>query len=305
MQIQGASSSASAQNSATKGPQYPLLLDTTIVAPLKSDDILRAAKTFEKAFADDPIFRYICNARTSTNSRRGHAESIFDFVEPLPLDSHEEGIHSESGKCKHRLVRSEPLRCQNGSFLSLLKSRGNDSTPPKNSVDQPRGDSVTKLARRLLAASLKYRDSKMSELENRRRNEVDEKMQDAAVRTFGDRVEKMWLIEDLWTDTRLQGHGCGGALLDTATAMADWAGQSTWLQSSNAANVKFYAQHGFETVATLFLGEEDPSWHKQPVVVDIVRRDTSFLLIARADTTTRWYESQDGLRLTLELWTHR
>ncbi|KAG5335877.1 hypothetical protein C0989_012637 [Termitomyces sp. Mn162] len=183
--------------------------------------------------------------------------------------------------------------------------RGNDSTPPKNSVDQPRGDSVTKLARRLLAASLKYRDSKMSELENRRRNEVDEKMQDAAVRTFGDRVEKMWLIEDLWTDTRLQGHGCGGALLDTATAMADWAGQSTWLQSSNAANVKFYAQHGFETVATLFLGEEDPSWHKQPVVVDIVRRDTSFLLIARADTTTRWYESQDGLRLTLELWTHR
>ncbi|KAG6899915.1 hypothetical protein C0995_004655 [Termitomyces sp. Mi166 len=70
-----------------------------------------------------------------------------------------------------------------------------------------------------MTALHKYRNSKMSELEKRRRTEVDEKMQDAVVRAFGSRVERMWLIEDLWTDATLQGRGFGGALLDTATAM--------------------------------------------------------------------------------------
>ncbi|KAG6909654.1 hypothetical protein DXG01_016234 [Tephrocybe rancida] len=146
-------------------------------------------------------------------------------------------------------------------------------TPPRDEASGTRRDALTNFVRRLAVALHRHREGRMSDLERRRRTEVDEKMQDAAVRAFGSRFEKMWLIDELWTDPRFQGRGYGGALLDTATAMvkfkADWAGQSTWLQSSNVENTRFYAQHGFEPVATVLLGDQDPSWHWQPVVVTI------------------------------------
>lgn len=44
-------------------------------------------------------------------------------------------------------------------------------------------------------------------------------MTEAMSRTLGDRVDKMWYIEGLYTHPDHQGRGYGGTLLDTVTAV--------------------------------------------------------------------------------------
>ena len=48
--------------------------------------------------------------------------------------------------------------------------------------------------------------------------------------------------------------------------------------SSNVANEGFYNSLGFTTVARLTLGEDNPTWDKPPVPVDIVRKLHQLLL---------------------------
>lgn len=52
---------------------------------------------------------------------------------------------------------------------------------------------------------------------------------------------------------------------------ADKDNRHTWLFSSSVANVPFYRSHGFETVSTFTVGEKNPQWDKDPIVVTMVR----------------------------------
>jgi len=110
----------------------------------------------------------------------------------------------------------------------------------------------------------------MGELEKERRKELDFKLDVAVGLALGDRVKKMWFVEELWTAPVNQGRGYGGALLDTVTAWADWDGRSTWLQSSNIANTEFYRKHGFKAVGTAVVGNNNPTWDGEPVTITIV-----------------------------------
>ena len=51
---------------------------------------------------------------------------------------------------------------------------------------------------------------------------------------------------------------------------ADQEDRATWLVSSNTANVKFYNSLGFHSVNRFSVGEDNPTWSKEPVFVDIV-----------------------------------
>ncbi|KAF4619343.1 hypothetical protein D9613_005109 [Agrocybe pediades] len=102
--------------------------------------------------------------------------------------------------------------------------------------------------------------------------EAEEKMNKAAEEVLGDRVKEMVYVGLLATSPKSQGHGYGSALLEEVTRIADYYGQATWLKSSNIRNTDFYNSHGFLTVATATIGDEDPDWQEWPVIVSIMVR---------------------------------
>lgn len=50
----------------------------------------------------------------------------------------------------------------------------------------------------------------------------------------------------------------------------DKEGRAVWLGSSNIDNTRFYERHGFATIATVTLGEDDPTWNEPPIVLKLV-----------------------------------
>jgi hypothetical protein len=51
---------------------------------------------------------------------------------------------------------------------------------------------------------------------------------------------------------------------------ADITGQACWLNSSNIENKEFYESHGFQTVAEIVIGNDNPTWHHPPIIAEIV-----------------------------------
>lgn len=52
-------------------------------------------------------------------------------------------------------------------------------------------------------------------------------------------------------------------------------GRTTWLMSSNIEVPGFYESFGFRSVATITLGEDNPTWTEAPVVMPVVRLMTT------------------------------
>lgn len=52
---------------------------------------------------------------------------------------------------------------------------------------------------------------------------------------------------------------------------ADKEGRSVWLISSNVINTEFYGSFGFVSKADVVMGDENPTWTEQPVIVRLVR----------------------------------
>jgi len=104
---------------------------------------------------------------------------------------------------------------------------------------------------------------------------------------LGDRIKDMIYVNLLATQPQSQGHGYGGALLDTVTRLvcylarfksqqltsslqADAQGRAACLASSNILNTQFYNSHGFKTVGEVYLGDDNPEWHQEPIILRLV-----------------------------------
>ena len=58
---------------------------------------------------------------------------------------------------------------------------------------------------------------------------------------------------------------------------ADEQGRTVYLQSSNIINHGFYTFHGFEVVGQVAIGENDPTWDRPAVVLELVSTDYACL----------------------------
>lgn len=232
-----------------ESPMMPLYAGPITVRQLKYRDIFRAAKAYQEICARDPMFRYLRNDRQQTR-----VEKISEYVV---------------------ICTSLVLNIRTKITLTVNSGTANvAAVPPKANSDGQKRDPVTKLAEWLTRKLVQKRKQMVRDPEVRkRRTELVEKTRNAMERALGDRVDKMWLLENLWTDPASQGFGYGGALMHSVTILADWTGQSTWLQSSNVANTTFYNRHGFETIATVLFGDDNPTWHEKPVVMSIMLRE--------------------------------
>ncbi len=93
-----------------------------------------------------------------------------------------------------------------------------------------------------------------------------------AVVRFGSAVDAAFpahpvrYLQVLGVAPAVQGRGVGAALLDEGLAVADRAGQDTYLETAREANVTFYARRGFAPLA-----DGAPIGHGQPVMWRMAR----------------------------------
>lgn len=109
----------------------------------------------------------------------------------------------------------------------------------------------------------------------KRQKEFDEKSEAATKAAFGDRIHEMFCVETLTTTEKKEGRGYGTALVASVTAKADAAGRATYLLSSNVNNRGFYEHCGFHVVGEFTLGEDNPTWSKPPIVVQVMTREAA------------------------------
>lgn len=69
-----------------------------------------------------------------------------------------------------------------------------------------------------------------------------------------------YYLEFLGTRADRQGHGVGSALLAPMLERCDREGVPAYLESSNPANIPFYARHGFEVSGSFDLPDDWPEF---------------------------------------------
>jgi len=87
------------------------------------------------------------------------------------------------------------------------------------------------------------------------------------------RKQDLMYLNLITTDPACHGRGYGSRLLEYMNDIADSRGRATWLFSSKYSNTPFYNSHGYEEVARVVVGENNPLWKLPPVVVPIMIRE--------------------------------
>jgi len=111
-----------------------------------------------------------------------------------------------------------------------------------------------------------------SKEQKKRRVEIHEKLTAAIASALGDRVAELISLDGLSTAPEKQGLGYASVLVDELVAMADAQSRGTWLTTTHQTQT-FYAQFGFKTIATFSVGEANPTWREDPVIVCLMQRE--------------------------------
>jgi len=108
--------------------------------------------------------------------------------------------------------------------------------------------------------------------QTKRKKEMVEKLEALLKTVFGDRKDEMLCIMYLFTAPKAQGRGYASGLMRSILDIADSQQRGTFLLTGTAANISFYNRHGFETVGNFTLGNTNPDWHEDPVIMTIMAR---------------------------------
>ncbi|KAF5321493.1 hypothetical protein D9619_000664 [Psilocybe cf. subviscida] len=213
------------------------------VQPLKLSEIWTAANTWEKAMVGDPYMEYhLADGRPTPHKiqRIANAAMLALWIGDVPI-----------------------FTAEGGASLSL---NYNPMGRPKTRL----GKLKHKLAMKIYVST----DGKKTKEQQKRWDECREK-EDACFRKAipPEEAKEMYIVGQMATDPQYQGRGLGSAVLQAMTALANKEHRACWLTSSNIANEAFYNSNGFFAMAQFTVGESNPSWHKKPVLVQIMVRE--------------------------------
>ncbi|KAF8204808.1 hypothetical protein BJ912DRAFT_9827 [Pholiota molesta] len=219
----------------------PLTAPGVRPVPLRFAHLWKAAKTYIDAFEFDPLILYF----RAGEKPRPRTTRIAQNLVVLGLWS----------------IKEISLTLNGGTALMIaFPNLFGPKTPFERLIDS--------LAFRISDSETPNR----TEEQEKRFKEGNEKSH-AALEIIHDRLPQMIFFGLICTDPASQGHGYGTALIEAMNDIADERGQAMWLTSSNVLNDTFYNSHGFETVATYYMGEGNPEWHQKPVPVQIMVRE--------------------------------
>jgi len=112
-----------------------------------------------------------------------------------------------------------------------------------------------------------------SEEQKRRMAEANAKSQLLVERHLGERIKDMIYVQLLATHPSCQGHGYATALMQTVIAIADSQSRALCLHTGTAENVKFYSSFGLVDIGHELLGNDNPSWGGEPMVLSLMVRE--------------------------------
>ncbi|KZT74809.1 hypothetical protein DAEQUDRAFT_719990 [Daedalea quercina L-15889] len=108
--------------------------------------------------------------------------------------------------------------------------------------------------------------------QGKRRAEFRDKLKATIEKALSDRVPELISLDGLSTAPERQGLGYASILVSELAAMADAQSRGIWLLT-NFHTTTFYARFGFKVAGTFLMGEGNPTWDKDPVVVCIMLRE--------------------------------
>ncbi|KAG6893187.1 hypothetical protein C0995_001332, partial [Termitomyces sp. Mi166 len=147
---------------------------------------------------NDPVIKYIKNTREPTLKEKIVSQAEISAYLVICL----------------RTEDDVALTIDSGIANIIIKS------PPECS-EKPKEDPVVRFANWVLAVLGIWRNNRYRDPETtKRQKEVIEKLMTKEVqkRWLGDRLDKMWYVDGIFTDPACQGRGYGSALLEAATA---------------------------------------------------------------------------------------
>ncbi|KAF8969471.1 hypothetical protein BDZ97DRAFT_246528 [Flammula alnicola] len=222
--------------------QFLLAGSGPVPKPLQQVDVWKASKTWISAFEFDPYLLYL----RADGKPLSHSQTRAVYMALLTLWNRNQIILTiDAGTA---IIIANPVQ-----------------TGPKTPINRIKDI----LANWIIAHVSRNRTAE----QQKRALESNTKTAKVQNEVLGDRVKEMLYVGLVATDPQSQGHGYGGALLDTITSMADALGQASWLHSSSVINDGFYNSHGFETVGKIYLGDDNPEWHQEPVLLQIMVRE--------------------------------
>lgn len=216
------------------------------VEPLKYREVPKSVHSGVEANKQDPMFRYVQH-NVPDRDKSFMAKRRYNVIYNLAI------ADAARQKCAWTV--------NHGEALILLEHA------PKDAAKRTRLD---KLISTMTGLILKYLRLLDSPEQRKRSNEMSEKSEAVIKEAFGDAVADMRVLEGFVTAPEKQGQGYGTALAKHVCAIAESEGRATWLLSSNIMNTPFYEGLGFETVGEFTLGESNPTWKEDPVIIRIM-----------------------------------
>ncbi|KJA13013.1 hypothetical protein HYPSUDRAFT_50041, partial [Hypholoma sublateritium FD-334 SS-4] len=199
----------------------------------------KAVKTLESAFKFDPFVLYM-NAGNKAPRAQSRAQ---DFIYLTFLKTREVVLTVEAGTA---LVVVHP-----------------EIGRPQKLIDRV----IEYLSRIVFSGPYPTAEQK------KRADEQARKLKVVVEETIGNRLPTMMYVDILATDSHSQGRGYGGVLLEAINDLADSCSRALFLQSSNILNEAFYNSHGFQTVGTYYLGDDNPEWTGNPIPIQLMVRE--------------------------------
>jgi len=218
------------------------------VEPLQYAEVPKAVHSGVEANKQDPLFRYVLH-------------DVPDYNKSFMIKRRYNIIYSLA--IADAVRRKCAWTVNHGEALIML-----EPTPK----DEEKRTRLDRLITNVNGLILKYLRSLDSKEQKKRGKEVGEKSAAVVKEAFGDAVADMRVLEGFATAPEKQGRGYGTALAEYVCAISESEGRATWLLSSNVANTPFYEGLGFETVGEFTLGESNPTWKEDPVVIRIMVR---------------------------------
>ncbi|CAA7259604.1 unnamed protein product [Cyclocybe aegerita] len=218
--------------------QMPLLDYGVIVEPLRQSDVWNAAKSWYDAFLDDPMIGYLNDDQKGNPTAHKVSTTLIMSA----------------------WIRTKVVLTVDGGTSVIV------ATPAKKGPTNPAHTIIDTLLKWFFSSLLVVKSPE----QRKRYAEARTKLDKVIAKTIGDWVKDMIFINLLCTALPSQHRGYASALLTTITGLADSLGQAAWLESSNVLNTGFYNSHGFYTVGEVALGEDNPKWAKNPVVVKVM-----------------------------------
>ncbi|KAI0832527.1 hypothetical protein BC628DRAFT_1406981 [Trametes gibbosa] len=205
-----------------------------VPVPMKRRDIPRGADTIHRAFIPDSLMIYFTSVDTAPFPE-GRAKARYYLM-------------FDSGIRQNRVLTVE------GGMAALKYQVPGGPEDPWPHV---------------YAEALLRKVTDTQEL-TKRLIEFAEKAKAMVLDAFGEKVGDMYEIQSLGTSPEVQGRGYGSALVTAVTDLADADGHDVWLVTTDA--YAFYEGLGFSVVRSATVGDENPMWKGEPIVIRVMLR---------------------------------